>query len=286
MWPTFAAALWYHAAEMLLPTPRRAFFGVDARRSGINPLNVMAKRSEPARLLVVEDDEEMSTGLQLFLESEGYDVTVATDGETGQNFAVSLPGYDLIILDANLPERSGFDVLRKARSEGVDTPVLMLTGLGEHEYKMRGFRLGADDYLTKPFSTEELLARIEALLRRRSQAVARAKKGVYEVGGLTVDLPKREVLRDGEPVQLTELEYRLLAYLIRHRGRTATREQILRDVWRLPSSIETRTVDRHVNALREVMDGESDEEWAIQSVYGIGYKLVGARRVDEKEGGA
>jgi DNA-binding response OmpR family regulator len=241
--------------------------------------NYMTEQSDK-RLLIVEDDEEMSTGLQLFLESEGYDVTLAVDGETGQDFAVSLPGYDLIILDANLPERSGFDVLREARSEGVDTPVLMLTGLGAHEYKMRGFRLGADDYLTKPFSTEELLARVEALLRRRSQSNENARKGTFEVGGLTVDLASKRVHRDGEPVDLTDLEYRLLAYLVQHRGRTATREQILRDVWKLPSNVETRTIDRHVNALRDAMEGDSEESWAIQSVYGIGYKLVGAERVD------
>ena len=232
------------------------------------------------RVLIVEDDEEMNTGLQLFLESEGYDVTLAMDGETGQDFAMSLPGYDLIILDANLPERSGFDLLREARSEGVDTPVLMLTGLGSHEHKMRGFRLGADDYLTKPFSTDELLARVEALLRRQSQAVEQSKEGAFEVGGLTVDLSNREVTRNGEPVNLTDLEYRLLAYLVQHRGRTATREQILRDVWKLPSNVETRTIDRHINALRDAMEGDDEESWAIQSVYGIGYKLVGAERVD------
>lgn len=242
----------------------------------------MVERSDN-RLLIVEDDEEMSTGLQLFLESEGYDVTLAADGETGQDFAMSLPGYDLIILDANLPERSGFDMLREARSEGVDTPVLMLTGLGSHEHKMRGFRLGADDYLTKPFSTEELLVRVEALLRRQSQSTENASKGTFEVGGLTVDLASKRVQRDGEPVDLTDLEYRLLAYLVQHRGRTATREQILRDVWKLPSNVETRTIDRHVNALRDVMEGDDEESWSIQSVYGIGYKLVGAERVDVNE---
>ena len=233
------------------------------------------------RLLIIEDDDEMSTGLSLFLESEGYEVTVAADGEAGQEQAMSMPAYDLIILDANLPERSGFDILRESRSEGVSTPVLMLTGLGEHEHKMRGFRLGADDYLTKPFSTDELLARVEALLRRKSEKDAEAETGVFQVGGLTVNLDEREVTRDDEPVELTDLEYRLLRYLIRHRGRTATREQILRDVWNLPTDVETRTIDRHVNALRSVMDGEDEGEWAIQSVYGIGYKLVGAERVEQ-----
>jgi DNA-binding response OmpR family regulator len=103
---------------------------------------------------------------------------------------------------------------------------------------------------------------------------------VFEVGGLRIDLNTDEVTREEEPVKLTDLEYKLLAYLLRRRGRTATREQILRDVWDLPSEVETRTIDRHVNALRDVMDGESEDEWAIQSVYGIGYKLEGADRLE------
>lgn len=244
----------------------------------------MTQSTAAPRLLIVEDDDEMSTGLQLFLESEQYDVTVAADGDTGQDFAMSLPGYDLIILDANLPERSGFDILREARAEGVDTPVLMLTGLGDHEDKMRGFRLGADDYLTKPFSTEELLARIQALLRREEDDKGHDAE-VYAVGGLRVNIPEQRVTRSGEDVSLTDLEFRLLAYLLERRGRTATREQILRDVWELPTDVETRTIDRHVNALRDAMDGDNEDSWAIQSVYGIGYKIVGAERIDPETAG-
>jgi DNA-binding response OmpR family regulator len=144
---------------------------------------------------------------------------------------------------------------------------------------MRGFQVGTDDYLTKPFETEELLARIDALLRREAQV--EEEGGVFDVGGLRVNLDADEVTRDGEPVKLTDLEYKLLAYLLRRRGRTATREQILRDVWDLPSAVETRTIDRHVNALRDVMGGDSEDEWAIQSVYGIGYKLEGAVRAEQ-----
>jgi DNA-binding response OmpR family regulator len=154
----------------------------------------------------------------------------------------------------------------------------MLTGLGGHDDKMRGFELGADDYLTKPFSTEELLARVQAILRR-SQIETDDETGNYDVGGLTVNLATRDVTRAGEPISLTDLEYRLLRYLLLHRGRTATREQILRDVWGLPSDVETRTIDRHVNALRKIMDGEDEETWPIKSVYGIGYKLVGADKL-------
>ena len=216
----------------------------------------------------------MGTGLVLYLESEGFDVTLVSDGDDGLKKAVSLPGYDLIVLDAKLPGKSGFDILREMHAQGVDTPVLMLTGLGDHDSKMRGYELGVDDYLTKPFSTEELLARVEAIMRRTSEE-REDKARVYHVGGLKIDLDDDAVTRDGDPVDLTDLEFRLLRYLVQHHGRTATREQILRDVWRLPSNVETRTIDRHVNALRKVMDGEDEETWPIKSVYGIGYKLVG-----------
>ena len=232
-------------------------------------------------LLVVEDDSELSTSLLLYLESEGYEVTLAEDGETALREATRLPGYDLIVLDAKLPDLSGFEVLRQARDDGVRTPVLMLTGLGDHEHKMRGFQVGADDYLTKPFETEELVARIDVLLRREAEAIEEG--GVFEVGGLQVDFDNDEVTRDETSVDLTDLEYKLLAYLLRRRGRTATREQILRDVWDLPTEVETRTIDRHVNALRDVMEGEDEDAWPIQSVYGIGYKLEGAERVAESQ---
>lgn len=240
--------------------------------------DVMKDSRTAGRLLIVEDDPELSTGLLLFLEAQGFEVTLANDGEKGLDEAVSLPGYDLLVLDAKLPGKGGFEILREVRNRGVSTPILMLTGLGGHESKMRGFELGADDYLTKPFSTDELLARVQAILRR-TQPKEDAATGRYRVGGLEVDLGTRDVTRNGEPVDLTDLEFRLLSYLILHRGRTATREQILRDVWGLPSDIETRTIDRHVNALRKVMDGDSEDTWPIRSVYGIGYKLVEAEPV-------
>ena len=230
------------------------------------------------RLLIIEDDPQSSIDLPLFLEAEGYEVVLEGDGETGLRQAVSLPGYDLILLDAKLPDRSGFEVLREMRMQGAGTPVLILTGLDEHEDIMRGFELGADDYLTKPFSTEELLARIHAILRR-TQMVPEEASGRYRLGGLLVDLSKKTVTRDDTSIELTELEFKLLRYLILHRGRTATREQILRDVWKLPSTVETRTIDRHVNALRGIMDGDDEETWPIKSVYGIGYKLIGAERI-------
>ena len=246
-----------------------------------SPHTMTSTDTRTRRLLIVEDDPELSTGLLLYLESQGFDVTLVNDGDKGLQQAIALPGFDLIVLDAKLPGRSGFDVLREARSRGVSTPILMLTGLGSHDDKMRGFELGADDYLTKPFSTEELLARVQAILRRTQQETEDAT-GIFDVGGLRVDMGERKIERDGEPISLTDLEFRLLRYLLLHRGRTATREQILRDVWGLPSDVETRTIDRHVNALRKIMDGEDEDDWPIKSVYGIGYKLVGAERVGER----
>ncbi len=239
----------------------------------------MSDLSPLPRLLVIEDDPQLNVGLSMFLEMEGFQVDLADDGDEGLRQAVSLPGYDLILLDANLPGRTGFEVLREMRVQGVSTPVLMLTGLGAHEDKMRGFELGADDYLTKPFATEVLLARINAIVRR-TQAVSEETTGLYQVGGLFVDLSAGTVTRDAALIDLTDLEFKLLCYLILHRGRTATREQILRDVWRLPSTVETRTIDRHVNALRSIMDGKDEETWPIKSVYGIGYKLVDVERVE------
>ncbi len=231
--------------------------------------------SPAERLLIVEDDPQLSTGLQLYLEAQGYDITVVNDGDSGLDNASSLPGYDLVVLDAKLPGKMGFDVLREMRARGVSTPVLMLTGLGGHEDRMRGYELGADDYLTKPFSTEELLARVQVVLKRAKPAEDQTK-GTYDVGGLRVNLDTGEITREGSPVELTDLEYRLLRYFIVYRGRTVSRKQLLRDVWNLPSEVETRTIDRHVNALRKVMDGTDEDSWAIRSVYGIGYKLVGA----------
>ncbi len=238
----------------------------------------MSPTTDTTRLLIVEDDPQLSTGLQLYLEAQNYDVTLVTTGAEGLEAAASLPSYDLVILDGKLPGKSGFDILREIRSRGVSTPVLMLTGLGSHEDRMRGYELGADDYLTKPFSTEELLARVQAVLRR-AQPDPETASGTFSVGGLTVNLDDEHISREGDTVELTDLEYRLLRYFIIHRGRTVSRKQLLRDVWNLPAEVETRTIDRHVNALRKVMDGDDEETWAIRSVYGIGYKLVGAEQV-------
>jgi len=233
-----------------------------------------------ARLLIIEDEAEVRDALALCLETAGYEVDTVATGEAGREKAITVPGYDLIILDARLPGRDGFEVLRALREEdGVMTPVLMLTGLNDREHRLRGFELGADDYVAKPFAPEELLARVEAVLRR-ARRQPQPEKRRFRVGGLEVDLVDGTVTRDGQPVPITDMEFRLLRYLILHHGRTVTREQLLREVWELPPSVQTRTIDRHINALRKIMDGEDEASWPIQSVYGIGYRLVGGEFVD------
>ncbi|WP_054684122.1 response regulator transcription factor [Rhodothermus marinus] len=233
-----------------------------------------------ARLLIIEDEAEVREALALCLETAGYEVDAVATGEAGRGKAITVPGYDLIILDARLPGRDGFEVLRALREEdGVMTPVLMLTGLNDREHRLKGFELGADDYVAKPFAPEELLARVEAVLRRAKRQ-PQPEKRRFRVGGIEVDLVEGTVTRDGQPVALTDMEFRLLRYLILHRGRTVTREQLLREVWELPPTVQTRTIDRHINALRKIMDGEDEASWPIQSVYGIGYRLVGGEFVD------
>ncbi len=233
-----------------------------------------------ARLLLIEDEAEVREALTLCLEAAGYEVEAVETGEEGREKAIAVPGYDLIILDARLPGRDGFEVLRELREEdGVLTPVLMLTGLNDRTHRLKGFELGADDYVAKPFAPEELLARVEAILRRARRQPQPAKRR-FRVGGIEVDLVDGVVTRDGQPVALTDMEFRLLRYLILHHGRTVTREQLLREVWQLPPTVQTRTIDRHINALRKIMDGEDEKSWPIQSVYGIGYRLVGGEFVD------
>ena len=233
-----------------------------------------------ARLLLIEDEAEVREALVLCLEAAGYEVDAVATGEEGREKAITVPGYDLIILDARLPGRDGFEVLRELREEdGVMTPVLMLTGLNDREHRLKGFELGADDYVAKPFIPEELLARVEAVLRR-ARRQPQPEKRRFRVGGIEVDLVEGTVTRDGRPVALTDMEFRLLRYLILHHGRTVTREQLLREVWELPPTVQTRTIDRHINALRKIMDGEDEASWPIQSVYGIGYRLVGGEFVD------
>ncbi|MEP6705048.1 MAG: response regulator transcription factor, partial [Acidobacteriota bacterium] len=196
------------------------------------------------RVLLIEDEQGLIITLTDRLESEGFDVDVAADGKTGFEKALG-GGYDLIVLDVMLPEKNGYDVCRDLRQKGIGTPVLMLTAKGETIDKVLGLKLGADDYLTKPFEVIELLARIEALLRRpRAQTSGRSHEAVC-FGEITVDFKRAEVTRGNDPVDLSAMEFKLLQHLIENRGVVHSRDQLLDAVWGYDAMPSTRTVDVH-----------------------------------------
>jgi len=229
--------------------------------------------SPEAQLLIAEDDPELGESLKDFFSRQGYDIRRTTDGEDTLQEMITLPPFDLVLLDVKLPEKDGFEVLREARQAGVDSPVIMLTVKDEHKHKIRGFDLGADDYVTKPFDPKELAARVKAVLSR-SEAGLPDTGDVFSFGKLTVHFPKQTVtVMDGE-IELTELEFDILEYFIKHRGRTVSRKQLLRDVWGISGDITTRTIDRHVASLRKKIETDPNEPTHIQTVYGIGYKFV------------
>jgi two-component system alkaline phosphatase synthesis response regulator PhoP len=225
------------------------------------------------RVLVVEDEESLVMTLRDRLESEGYAVTVANDGETAFDLATRQP-FDLVLLDVALPRKNGFDVCRDLRGRGVQTPILMLTARGQVIDRVLGLKLGADDYLTKPFDAAELLARIEALLRRSRNLAANASD-VYSFGGVHVDFRSADVTRDGQRIELSGLEFKLLRYFVEHRGALLTRDQLLDKVWGYEAMPVTRTVDVHVASLRQKLERNPSKPEFILTVHGLGYKFVG-----------
>jgi two-component system, OmpR family, alkaline phosphatase synthesis response regulator PhoP len=220
-------------------------------------------------ILVVEDEEGLRMTLGDRLRSEGYVVDFACDGQEGLEKANTV-AFDLIILDVMLPQRSGLDVCRDLRSAGVATPILMLTARNLTIDKVLGLKLGADDYVTKPFDSLELIARVEALLRR---APVRSNPPIYEVGNVRMDVRGTEVTRDGEPVPLSAREFQLLRYFMEHPGETVSRTDLLRSVWGYEDGAYTRTVDVHVASLRQKVEKDPKRPELIQTVMGMGYKL-------------
>lgn len=226
-----------------------------------------------ARLLLVEDEAALALMLADRLTAEGHSAEVAQDGEEGLERAAS-DAFDLVVLDVMLPKKSGLDVLRDLRQRGVTTPVLMLTARGQVTDRVVGLKLGADDYLVKPFAVAELLARIEALLRRALAGGAReAAPGVFWFGDVRVDLRAAEVERAGGPVELSAKEFQLLRYLVEHPGAALTRDEILNEVWGYDAAPTTRTVDVHVVGLRQKLEPNPRRPRHILTVYGIGYKF-------------
>jgi two-component system, OmpR family, alkaline phosphatase synthesis response regulator PhoP len=223
------------------------------------------------RILLVEDEPGLLLTLSDLLRAEGYDVETASDGESGLNKALS-KSHSLIILDVMLPKKNGFDVCREARQTGVDTAILMLTAKTLVGDRVAGLRLGADDYLAKPFDPSELLARVEALLRRvEKHSLAPVKS--FSFDDVQIDFQRAEVLRAGQKVQLAAKELQLLEYLVLHRDRVLPREEILQQVWQYDSEVNSRTVDVHVAWLRQKLDNPQSPR-RIQTVRGKGYKFT------------
>jgi two-component system alkaline phosphatase synthesis response regulator PhoP len=225
------------------------------------------------RILVIEDNRNLATGLRNNLEIEGYEVHVASDGPTGLALTRTLTP-DLLILDLMLPGMDGYRVLRTLREEGVDTPVLILSARGEETDKVLGFHLGADDYVAKPFGLLELLARVDALLRRASTARSKNKlPGAVTFGDVQVDPGTHTVHRRGEEVSLRPKEYDLLIALLERGGQVASRGELLEEVWGYSGEVYSRTVDTHVAELRRKLEDNAAEPRHILTVRKTGYRI-------------
>ena len=222
-------------------------------------------------ILLVEDELGLVLTIADRLRADGYQVATASDGEKGFERASTEP-FDLLILDVMLPRKSGFDVCRDLREQGFSMPILMLTARGRTEDKVHGLKTGADDYLVKPFDMLELLARVEALLRR-PPVPSSAAGSQYLFEDIRVDFKSTEVTRGGEHVQFSALEYQLLCFFIEHRGETLSRQKLLNDVWGYRAVQSTRTVDVHVAWLRQKLEADPKRPQYIATVHGIGYKF-------------
>jgi two-component system, OmpR family, alkaline phosphatase synthesis response regulator PhoP len=224
------------------------------------------------RLLLVEDEPGLVLTLTDRLSREGYHVETSPDGESGLERAAG-EAFDLVLLDVMLPRMNGFDVLKELRRRSVETPVIMLTARGQVIDKVVGLKLGADDYVTKPFEMVELLARIEAKLRRAPLAPHPVEG--YQFGDVRVDFRRAEVVRDGAPLELSAREFQLLKYFIEHRGATLTREELLNEVWGYNAMPSTRTVDVHVAWLRQKIEPNPRHPQYVLTIHGMGYKFAG-----------
>ena len=226
----------------------------------------------PYRMLIVDDDPDIATALQDFFELNGYDVEVSGDGQDALVKMRQQPSYDIVLLDVMLPHKNGFEVLQEAHEAGLDSPVLMLTARGEQENILKGFGLGANDYITKPFNADELAARVKAILQR-TQPPSKAPMTIYEIGNVQINFSTHEASTGGEPINFTALEFDILRYLIENKGRTVSRKQLLRDVWGIQQDIITRTIDRHMASIRKKIEPDAANPRYIETVYGVGYRF-------------
>jgi len=223
-----------------------------------------------ARILVVEDEPDIALLLEDDLAAEGHQVEVLTDGEAAVKRGKG-PGLDLIVLDVMLPRRDGFDVCRDLRRARVRTPIIILTAKTQEAEKILGLELGADDYVTKPFSPRELRARIKAVLRRFEGATEEVRR----IGNVEVDFARGEVRRDGKPEEVTPLELRLLTAFIRHCGRVLSRDQLIEEAWGQGTHITDRAVDAHIVNLRRKVEPDPARPRYLVSVRGLGYRFDG-----------
>jgi len=224
-----------------------------------------------SRILVVEDDPAILRGLNETLKRESYEVLTAADGEAGYRL-VREKNPDLVILDLMLPKLSGYEICRKMRSDGVNTPILMLTARGDEGDRVLGLDLGADDYVSKPFSLRELMARVRALLRRARPAPALLNE--LRVNDATIDFRSYEAQKGGEPLEMTRREFQVLRMLASRPGEVISRSELLDQVWGLDAYPTTRTVDNHIASLRAKLESDPAEPAHILTVRGVGYKWV------------
>jgi two-component system alkaline phosphatase synthesis response regulator PhoP len=225
------------------------------------------------RVLLVEDEATLSLLLRERLEREGYSVTTCKDGEQGLTQALG-GTFDLLLLDIKLPGQSGFEVCRTLRRHRIHVPVLMLTARGDVKDRVKGLKTGADDYLVKPFEVAELLARMEALLRRANHSPLQLIDSLFSFGSVVVDLRTEEVLRDGSPIELTAKEFELLRYFVSHPDERISREVLLKQVWGYQGLPNTRTVDVHIAQLRQKLESNPKSPRHILTAHRSGYKFV------------
>jgi DNA-binding response OmpR family regulator len=224
-----------------------------------------------AKILIVEDEPDMVLGLKDNFEFEGYEVITASDGAVGLERARTMKP-DLLILDIMLPVLSGLEVCKTLRGEGFEAPIVMLTARGQEIDKVVGLELGADDYVTKPFSIRELLARVRAILRRTEGRKKRLSR--YRFSDIELDFETYRAKKGGEPLDLSPREFELLRYLIERKGETVSRDRLLEDVWGYESYPSTRTVDTHIAKLRAKIGDSGSEPRFIMTIHGTGYKFV------------
>jgi DNA-binding response OmpR family regulator len=223
-----------------------------------------------ARILIVEDEPNMRLGLKDNLEYEGYEVELAEDGEEGEK-KIFGNHYDLILLDVMLPKISGFDLCKKVRKQNISTPIILLTAKGEEVDKVLGLELGADDYITKPFSLRELIARIKAVLRRTENISA--IDSIVKIGKLDVQFESYTAVDDGAEVQMSHKEFELIKYLYEHKNQTVARDDLLKNVWQ-DIYTTSRTIDNFIVKLRQKIEHDPNNPKIIITVHGIGYKLL------------